>query len=117
MLCVTERNDSVLMWSHYANKHEGVCLQFRGLESLRTPPLRVIYSDNYPVVDLLEYEPFVDRQDETSRAKQKEMIERMHLTKAKDWNYECEWRIIDWAALNGSRGFHSLGVRPRNITG
>jgi Protein of unknown function (DUF2971) len=108
MLCVTEKNDSILMWSHYANKHQGVCLQFRGLETLRTPPLRLIYSDDYPVVDLLEYEPFVNRQDETARAKQKEMVERMYLTKAKDWEYECEWRIIDWAALNGSRGFHSL---------
>jgi Protein of unknown function (DUF2971) len=50
MLCVTERNDSVLMWSHYANKHQGVCLQFRGLENLSRPPLRVSYSDDYPTV-------------------------------------------------------------------
>ena len=38
MLCVTERNDSVLMWSHYANKHQGVCLQFRGLQNLEHAP-------------------------------------------------------------------------------
>jgi hypothetical protein len=109
MLCVTERNDSVLMWSHYANKHQGVCLQFRGLENLSTPPLGVSYSDDYPEVDLLAYEPFLDRQDATARAKQKEMVERMYLTKAKDWSYEREWRIVDWAAArSGSRGLHSL---------
>ena len=119
MLSVTERDDSILMWSHYANKHQGVCLQFRGLESLRTPPLSVIYSDDYPVVDLLEYEPFLGRQDETAQAKQKEMVERMYLTKAKDWDYECEWRIIDWsinwAARSNSRGFHPLA--PQLLVG
>ena len=37
------------------------------------------------------------------------MIERMYLTKAKDWSYEREWRIVDWAAARtGSRGFHPL---------
>jgi len=109
MLCVTERNDSVLMWSHYANKHQGVCLQFRGLENLSTPPLWVNYSDDYPTVDLLDYEPFIGREDATARAKQKEMIERMYLTKAMDWSYEHEWRVIDWAAARrGSRGFHPL---------
>jgi Protein of unknown function (DUF2971) len=105
ILCVTEKNDSILMWSHYADKHQGVCLQFRGLEN----PLRVIYCDDYPTVEPLDYEPFIDRQDATARAKQKEMIERMYLTKAKDWNYEREWRIVDWAAARrGSRGFHPL---------
>jgi hypothetical protein len=110
MLCVTEKNDSILMWSHYADKHQGVCLQFRGLENWRTPPLRGIYSDDYPTVDLFEYEPFMDRQDEAARAKQKEMVERMYLTKATGWRYEHEWRIIDWAAARsvGSRGLHQL---------
>ncbi len=109
MLCLTERNDSILMWSHYANKHQGVCLQFRGLERLDTPPLRVVYSNDYPVVDLLKYEPFIFGQDETARAKQKEVVEYMYLTKAKDWAYEREWRIVDWAASRSqSRGLHTL---------
>jgi Protein of unknown function (DUF2971) len=109
ILCVTERNDSVQMWSHYANKHQGVCLKFHGLENLSTPPLRVSYSDDYPTVALLDYEPFLNGQDATARAKQKEMVERMYLTKAKGWSYEREWRIVDWAAArSGSRGFHSL---------
>jgi hypothetical protein len=109
MLCLTEKNDSVLMWSHYANKHQGVCLQFRGLETLDSPPLRVVYSNDYPVVDLLEYEPFIFGQNETARAKQKEVVEHMYLTKAKEWAYEHEWRIIDWAAgRSQSRGLHML---------
>jgi hypothetical protein len=107
ILCVTERTDSVLMWSHYADKHQGVCLQFRGLDRLPTPPLKVVYSDDYPAVDLLEYAPFVDGADQTARAKQKELVERMYLTKAKDWSYEREWRIVDWAtARSSSRGLH-----------
>jgi hypothetical protein len=116
MLCLTSRNDSILMWSHYANRHQGVCVQFRGLEELPCPPLPIVYSDKYPELDLLAYEPFLARQDELARAKQRELVERMYLTKAKDWSYEHEWRIIDWAAARaGSRGFHS--INPNHLTG
>ncbi|MGO9452350.1 MAG: DUF2971 domain-containing protein [Candidatus Binataceae bacterium] len=116
MLCLTEREESVLMWSHYSDKHRGICLQFRGLETLETPPLQVVYSDDYPEVDILEYEPFINGTDSTARAKQMEMVRRMYLTKAKDWAYEYEWRIVDWAAARrGSRGLHPFD--PRMLTG
>lgn len=26
--CFSETNDNILMWSHYSNKHEGICLGF-----------------------------------------------------------------------------------------
>ena len=26
--CLTTKNDDILMWSHYANKHKGLCLSF-----------------------------------------------------------------------------------------
>ncbi len=116
MLCLTDREDSLLMWSHYADRHRGICLRFRGLENLPTPPLKVIYSDDYPEVDLLEYGPFVDQADEVARAKQRELVELMYLTKAKDWSYEHEWRIVDWAAARvASRGLHTFD--PRLLTG
>lgn len=29
--CLTTVPDSILMWSHYANNHKGVCLEYCGL--------------------------------------------------------------------------------------
>ncbi|MEH6486835.1 MULTISPECIES: DUF2971 domain-containing protein [Pseudomonas] len=31
VFCVTTIPDNILMWSHYANNHKGVCLEFCGL--------------------------------------------------------------------------------------
>ncbi len=28
ILCLSEKNDDILMWSHYGNKHSGICLEF-----------------------------------------------------------------------------------------
>ncbi len=28
ILCFTEKNDNLLMWSHYANSHKGFVLEF-----------------------------------------------------------------------------------------
>ena len=96
MLCLSARRESVLMWSHYAAKHSGICLEFRQL-ALQIPgvprivPFPVTYSDDYPVIDFFEVEPFIGGSDDIAIAKQKEMVERIYLTKAKDWQYEHEW--------------------------
>lgn len=28
VICFTSTNDNILMWSHYANNHEGICIEF-----------------------------------------------------------------------------------------
>jgi len=72
---------SILMWSHYAANHEGLCLQFefaRDVENLVS--LEVSYSEEYPVLNYLnqggnEIMPVV-------------------LRKFTGWRYEKERRII-----------------------
>jgi hypothetical protein len=108
MLCLSERNDSVLMLSHYADKHTGVCLEFRVITIDGIPPAQVVYCDDFPVADFFELEPFVSGVDEEARAKQRELVERIYLSKAKDWRYEREWRLIN---VVRSRGFHVIPAR------
>ena len=46
--CFTERYNSILMWSHYANNHKGFCLRFDlgALGDIKDYLLRVSYSKN-----------------------------------------------------------------------
>ena len=46
--CLSEEDDSLLMWAHYANNHCGMCVEYNLLEinrQLSFTPVPVIYSD------------------------------------------------------------------------
>lgn len=82
--CFAGNAKSVLMWSHYADKHRGVCLQF---DTSRDFPVlsravRVIQvkGENLPTVNYIV--GFMDQ------------IEGMLLSKHEGWEYEQERRII-----------------------
>lgn len=72
------------MWSHYADKHKGICLKYDMYkdEKFFTIPLKVDYPDNYPIFDFLKIR-------ETNQ-----LIQFFLGTKSKDWKYENEIRII-----------------------
>lgn len=92
---LSERWDHVLMWSHYAANHTGVCLGFStSPDSHLTFAQRVTYSDERPVVDW------------TSPEKD-EALFRALLTKAQFWDYEKEWRLFDPARGSGAWPFPS----------
>ena len=70
-----------LLWSHYADSHQDVCIQF---DHKRTPLVgaaRVVYSNKYPVVTY----PLKSLSDLTVKG---------ILTKAKYWQYEDEYRLF-----------------------
>lgn len=76
------------MWSHYADSHKGICLEFdikRG-GFFYNNPLPVQYRKRYPKFELSDY------QDEEN------MMFTMHqqaiCTKSVLWKYEKEWRVI-----------------------
>jgi hypothetical protein len=54
LYCLSGNNNSILMWSHYADHHRGYCLQFEATDC--TPvfggALRVRYASDFPVVDV-----------------------------------------------------------------
>ncbi len=88
VVCLSEVNDSILMWSHYAESHAGVCIEFHrtpdcplGDAEICTP---VQYGTNYPVIDLGKI--LVNRDGKT--------LNLMMRYKADCWAYEKEWRVI-----------------------
>ena len=79
--CFSERNDSLLMWSHYANEHKGICIEYDLAERDIIRPFLspVYYSDQ-----IFKISTF----DELTPIKKIGAL----LTKCKDWEYEQEWR-------------------------
>jgi hypothetical protein len=78
--CFSESRDDVLMWSHYAASHTGICIEFD--TTAANSPFReckkVEYSPSFNVIN-----------DNTE-----EIFQRACLVKAEQWQYEHEWRLI-----------------------
>lgn len=78
--CLSSKLDSELMWAHYSNKHQGICLEFDAGNELFSQALKLSYQEDYPPFDLT-----TETEDEN----------RMPLTtKSAAWNYEDEYRLI-----------------------
>jgi hypothetical protein len=81
VLCLTEDAVDLLMWGHYAQSHQGVCLEFDTQHAPFNLAHRISYDDERSVFRL--FDP-----DRSS------LMERILLRKAKAWEYEREWRIF-----------------------
>ena len=78
--CLSSKPDSELMWAHYSNKHQGICLEFDAGNELFSQSLKLSYEEEYPLFDLTTE------------------IEDEHLmpltTKSAAWKHEDEYRLI-----------------------
>ena len=93
--CFSKRNDSILMWAHYANQHKGVCLEY----NIDNPNFHdVIYEDTLPTYDLMTTIPVSLAEEMLEKpCLTKEMANELikpFCVKSKDWSYENEVRCI-----------------------
>lgn len=109
IFCLSERNDSILMWSHYAANHAGVVLKFLALEEVDSPILvaePVRYSREMP---RLNYDILMDSERGIG-----EIRRTLTLSKSEDWAYEKEWRVC--ATLrNKTRTYEIIPFAPEEI--
>lgn len=88
ILSLSERNDSILMWSHYTQNHEGFVIGFdTNSDFFITNPKgatytigelnKVIYSYSRPTNYLIKME-----------------LHELYFTKSQEWAYEKEWRFF-----------------------
>jgi hypothetical protein len=84
ILSLTSKCDDILMWSHYADSHRGICIGFdtSGESNFFQSAQPVVYSADFHV--LAAYTMSF-----------KSQLERAFLTKYKKWEYEDEWRMVD----------------------
>lgn len=81
--CFSTKWNDLLMWAHYADSYKGVCLVFDVAELADSLSYiqKVHYEEEFDVVDYLH--------------NQQETIVQMVCTKAKEWEYEDEYRFIN----------------------
>lgn len=86
VFCFSEVWNSILMWSHYADSHSGYCVEY-DMNLVRS----FLIENLYPVLYEKEY---IDITNSLIYTRSKPGL-ICHLTKAKEWDYEKEWRIIE----------------------
>jgi hypothetical protein len=94
VICFVEGDPrDVLMWSHYAVDHKGVCLQFEPARDLFTfgRAVGVMYDRRYPVVNWLK-----------GQYEMQKILRRKHPR----WKYEAERRIIQIGAARSVFNYH-----------
>jgi hypothetical protein len=95
--CLTPHADSTLMWSHYAENHRGICLEFGVDNPLFSKALQVRYAS--------EYSRWIPYEFEAQQTRTIEMI----LTKAEEWRYEKEFRLISVMSRSGADYLRTQG--------
>jgi hypothetical protein len=80
LYCLTPVPDSTLMWSHYAENHTGICLEFALDNAVFGSAQEVTYLASYP-----KWTPHSLMTGDGPH---------VLLTKSDDWQYEREYRVI-----------------------
>lgn len=106
MFCLTEKRDNILMWSHYSDRHTGVCLGFKRTGEIMSRALQVNYSRDYPTLDYFKTVAELESNNTTvAQRAQRMWVDRIYLTKSVDWEYESEWRVVDPSHGRGLQTF------------
>lgn len=97
VLSLSERWDCPLMWSHYSDEHRGICLEYDTSQNLCSQIKSVDYQGprSINLTDLIEWKLHKSVEAEDS------ILNTYFFTKARDWEYEEEWRDIYLS--NGSK--------------
>lgn len=90
--CFSELKSSILMWSHYADKHSGFVLEYDISKLDEYSPFRrllfpVIYQDHFhDVADFLQTDKGANYNNR--------FLNKAALLKSPEWAYEREWRLL-----------------------
>ncbi len=119
VLCLSERNDSILMWSHYAQMHQGVvfelaCVPERDSDWGAAMPVNYgdmpsIFDDDF-LIRVLSGQASMNTPEFIL-----ESIDRFVTAKATDWFYEREWRVV-LHLTDPSKRTQDLSFSPEELT-
>jgi len=98
---MSAKRDNLLMWSHYADCHRGICIEFKttGGKLFGCDLSKIDYDEKYPNFNVY---------DDMNM----ERVRKYLCTKSFDWKYEEEWRII-----YNKTGCHYLPSEDNELSG
>ncbi|MGQ0741956.1 MAG: DUF2971 domain-containing protein [Alphaproteobacteria bacterium] len=95
ILCLSEVFDNMLMWAHYSQNHSGVVIRLSCLperDSAWGAAVPVRYERRMPL--LATEEDIIRLMSGDSELDHNAIFNKAVFTKAEDWSYEKEWRIV-----------------------
>lgn len=99
--CFAQRWNNVLMWSHYANKHTGICVEYDFDIPFKTAPnsllLPVEYTSMRPLLPIEKLGVTQNKDFKVNDANINTVfadVLKALITKSEIWKYEQEWRHI-----------------------
>jgi hypothetical protein len=96
VLCVSEHNDNVVMWSHYADEHRGVVMRLQCIDELENNLLiarKMQYQNKYPTIAKLDDFIKLSTGEININYYEKNIMEIAYI-KYESWAYEDEWRVV-----------------------
>ena len=96
--CLGPDCNNLLMWSHYADSHRGICLEFSTQNKVMCCAQQIEYRGDFPVLAL-----YSDDQDDN-------LVPL--LTKSNVWTYESEYRLV--AQEKSNRTPHDTLIADKN---
>jgi len=103
--CFSERADNLLLWSHYADKHQGFCLEFEVHTLLNDYPETKLYKVKYPKSNKLIRFSILEILNNP------DLLEKILTRKSYSWHYEQEWRLF--CRTGGNETFR---YNPKTVT-
>lgn len=92
VLCLSEDPSNIQMWSHYANKHTGFCVEIELSEDIETGGkmlIKVGYKEHPEVTIVKLYEMLTGTSQQNIQ-----VFEMLMAHKEENWSYEREWRLF-----------------------
>lgn len=109
IFCLSEKYQDILMWSHYANYHTGVCFKLKVMpdkENTICAARKVNYNTKPPT--FFTAEDWVDSVLLNKKIDVGEIYMEYPLIKYNIWEYEAEWRV--WAPFDQSQDENYLDM-------
>jgi hypothetical protein len=110
--CFTKLWDNELMWSHYATKHQGICVGYN-FKNWKQDANFQMGPINYKLkLPIHINELFNHDLSQFSMGAARELL----FTKSPDWHYEREWRLFTKESNIGEKiPLHQLGIEIKEI--
>lgn len=116
ILCLSAVNDSIPMWSHYAESHRGLVLGFgeaAGIDSPWRLARPINYVEKIPkLYDEEFWSRFFSGEGEPTA---EELVDRMLYTKHVSWSYEREHRLVAGTGRDPSAPFEDVAFHPGEL--
>lgn len=105
-ICFSEDPDNLLMWAHYADKHEGYCLGFDSADLKGINKLVGFYKVKYDFENDRRPLLMLSNEEESDLG----LIKKIFLSKSSHWAYEKEIRLI-YVAAESYLKFNPIALR------